>query len=382
MPVLTETIEILNESAIYLLFGFLLAGVMHVAFSRSRRLSNLLAGDAGRSVTLAAFLGLPLPLCSCGVLPAGLALHRKGASKGATASFLISVPETDIVSIVLTYGLLGPVMAVVRPLAALVTAIVTGHVVDWVDRRPAKGDAKVDSCEAGCGSDGEYDAKKSAGWNALHFGFVRFFDDIMPSLLFGILVGGLVSAVLPELGIEQMGGHGIWPMLAMLAIGIPMYVCATASTPIAVGLIAGGISPGAALVFLLAGPATNIASLVVLGRHFGRRALSGYLISVAGVSLLMGLGLEAVMSSDALRLPAIVPAEHHTTSPLMIGGSVLLLILTAASFYRTRVLSKLAARFVRILGLAPSTSADDHDAGYHVDTAASSRPPRGRQREP
>ncbi len=129
--VFSEIIKVLNESALYLLIGFALAGVLHVLFSRSERLTGLMSGRGPKSIALASLVGVPLPLCSCGVLPAALALRKKGAGRGATASFLISVPETDIISILLTYGLLGPLMAVARPVSALITAFSTGLVVVW-----------------------------------------------------------------------------------------------------------------------------------------------------------------------------------------------------------------------------------------------------------
>ncbi|MCP4593313.1 MAG: SO_0444 family Cu/Zn efflux transporter [bacterium] len=352
-----EIIQILNESAGFLLVGFLLAGVLHWGLSRSEWFARMLSTRGSRSVFLAAVFGLPLPLCSCSVLPAGLALRKKGASKGATVSFLISVPETDIVSIVITYGLLGPLMAIFRPFAALVTAIVTGLAANATDRwveRSATDDGGLEVCEPDCCDN--YRRDKGALWNILHYGFVKFFDDIIGSLLLGVILGGLITALLPALELERFADQSLLSMLVMLVVGIPMYVCAASSTPIALGLIASGVSPGAALVFLLAGPATNTASLVVLAKHLGRPVLAVYLCSIAVVSVLMGLWLDALMAGPGLSGTVVAPLEvARSFTPLKVGGSVLLLILSYASFRRTAKLEVVAERLRRWTGLPFTT---------------------------
>jgi HflK protein len=335
--VIVEIASIFNESAPYLLLGFALAGVLHIVLERSERFSRLLSERGSRSVILAAVLGAPIPLCSCGVLPAGLALRKSGATKGATASFLISVPETDIVSIVMTYGLLGPLMAVARPVAALITAMITGQTMNLADRWIERSDepsAPEADCEE-CGSEPAPKWGKVRG--ALHYGFVKFFDDIVGSLILGLLVGGVITALLPRFELGTASGGSLLTMLAMLVVAMPMYVCATSSTPIAAGLVAGGLSPGAALVFLLAGPATNMASVVVLGKHLGRAALVVYLASIALVSVAMGLALDAVVAEATTPLFSVVPLPAaEVVSPLELVASILLAALMYLSLRRTR----------------------------------------------
>jgi HflK protein len=348
--VVTETLRILNEAAAYLLLGFLLAGVLHGVVSRSPGFVRALRARGSRSVWLATLIGLPLPLCSCSVLPVGLALRKKGASKGATVAFLISAPETDIVSILVTYGLLGPVMAVFRPVAALVTALAAGLAADWADRPTGNPEAPgVPGLELAPDSCADYHSERSALWNILHYGFVQFFDDIIGSLVFGIVLGGAITALLPALGVERLGERTFLSMLAMLALGIPMYVCASASVPIAAGLIAGGLSPGAALVFLLAGPATNTASLLVLYQHLGRTVFTVYLTCIAVVSVLMGLALNALIGSATL--PAVVRPAVESFSVVETGGAVVFGVLTVLSLRRTRFVDRLLDRVARRTGL-------------------------------
>lgn len=367
--VLTETIRIFTESAYYLLLGFALAGVLHVLLRRTPRFMNLLSGRGGKSVLLASLFGAPLPLCSCSVVPAALTLRRKGASKGATVSFLISVPETDIVSILLTYGLIGPVMAIVRPVAAIVTAIVTGQITNILDRRAEEASDKPTEEAGGCCCDptpdasspeschseeggSEYRADKGVIWNIFHYGFVKFFDDIIGSLVFGMILGGLITALLPELRLQDLAGGSFLSMLAMLVVGIPMYVCATASTPIAAGLLVAGVSPGAALVFLLAGPATNVGSLIILGRQLGKRTLIVYLVCIAVISVLMGLWLDsAYEATELLPPPSTIAAMGGVPSLPKIVGAVVLLSLALMSFRRTAILSKFIERVGRMVGL-------------------------------
>ncbi|UCG50956.1 MAG: SO_0444 family Cu/Zn efflux transporter [Candidatus Latescibacterota bacterium] len=364
-----EILRILNESSVYLLVGFLLAGLINVLLARYRRITSLLTASGGRSVVLAAILGMPLPLCSCSVLPTALTLRRQGASKGATASFLVSVPETDIISIVLTLALLGPIMAVARPVAAMATAIVTGFVANRVDawaggarQRVTSGSTGKDATDApstdhleparGIHEKTVVESPPKRRWPArvIHFGFVEMFDDIVGQLAIGIILAGVIVVWLPGFRLESIVSGSPLTYLVMLAIGIPVYVCATASTPLAVGLIAGGVSPGAALVFLLAGPATNIASLLVLGRQFGRRVLVGYISSIAVVSVIVGvlfdrlLGPATVMSQ--LSMP---PMAEETTSVIQIVASIVFVTLLVLSFRRTRQplrwIAKFATRF-------------------------------------
>jgi hypothetical protein len=338
------------------------------------RATASLTGHGKKPVFLASLIGLPMPLCSCGVLPAALALRRNGASKGATASFLISVPETDIVSILLTLALMGPLMGVFRPAAALVTAVVAGLLVNWIDSRMREAEpqpAPVGSCchggerlpdanvERQSGPSGH--AAASAGgpessccskpgtgtrsahersWvmRALHFGFVEIFDDVIVQLAIGFVLAGVIVAWLPQLGLQNMVGDSPLLYLAMLVVGVPVYVCATASTPLAAGLIAGGISPGAAMVFLLAGPATNIAGLLVLNRQFGARVLSGYLVAIAVCSVLAGALLDRLVG-PAFALPvATVEHVHGTSSPFQVTCTVVLVALALISIGRSKII--------------------------------------------
>jgi HflK protein len=357
--VIQESIRILNEAAPYLLFGFLAAGLLNVLLARYKRINQLIAAPGRRPVILAALIGVPLPLCSCSVLPTALTLRRQGASKGATASFLISVPETDIISIILTYALLGPIMAVFRPLAAVTTAVVTGLVINRIESGDAKrravadvGDDKDNSsepCDNGSCNDTEAPGDTAGetidkrGWfaRALHFGFVEMFDDIMIQLLIGILLAGVVVAWLPGLGLEHVVGGSPVTYLIMLVIGIPVYVCATASTPLAVGLIAAGVSPGAALVFLLAGPATNIASLIVLHNQFGRKILGCYLACIAVISVFMGVWLDAIIGPEfRATIVQAGPLLDGGASNLEIASTILIVLLAVVSLRRTNLLER------------------------------------------
>jgi len=377
--VVHEIIRILNESSFYLLLGFTLAGFLHVLMQKFPRATASLTGRGKKPVFLASLIGLPMPLCSCGVLPAALALRKSGASKGATASFLVSVPETDVVSILLTVALMGPLLGVFRPVAALVTAIFAGLLVNWIDSRtrtpvlappPAAAacchdgsdatTSHVDSMDGNphnttsppgagkeangkaCCSDDAHSGPppRERGWlaRALHFGFVEIFDDVIVQLAIGFILAGVIVTWLPQLGLENMVGNSPLLYLAMLAVGVPVHVCATASTPLAAGLIAGGISPGAAMVFLLAGPATNIAGLLVLNKQFGARVLAGYLFAIAVCSVLAGALLDRLVGPGFTLPVAAVEHVHATASPLQIACSLLVVALALVSVGRSKVI--------------------------------------------
>ena len=370
--VFASLVEILRESSGYLILGFALAGVIHVLLQRFPRVTAALTGTGNRPVFLAALLGAPMPLCSCSVVPAAMALRRQGASKGTTASFLVSVPETDIVSITLTFALIGPFFAIYRPLAAIVSALITGFVILALERREHSrhvalqstplSDTTVDCCcdepgvDAAAHPSHAPPAARSWIFRAFHYGFVEIFDDIVPQLFLGILIAALIGVLLPAVDPKVVGGHRFLSYFVMMAVGIPAYVCAAASTPIAAGLIAGGISPGAAMVFLLAGPATNLGSLVVLRGMFGTRLLAVYVGMIAVTSIALGALLDLLAGRMTVSPMAHI---HHAGGNSLVPTvfMVMFLLWTLVSIHRSRLLPRMRDGLSRRLTARPSPPA-------------------------
>lgn len=335
------------DAAPWLIVGIVAAGLVH-AFVPEGTLGRWLGGRGGLrefwAVVKAAVLGAPLPLCSCGVLPAAVGLRREGASKSATVSFLIATPETGPDSIAVSYALLGPMMAVVRPIAAVLSAIVAGLLTllvtqNEVDMSPAEGSAPTCAsntcCSSGCAT-----AKPAPEGliarlvGGLRYAFGDILDDIAPWLLVGIVLAGAVGALVPPQG---LGAYGSGPgaMVVMLAVGVPLYVCATASTPIAAGLMMAGVSPGAALVFLLAGPATNIATLGVVGKDLGGRALAAYLGGIVISALGAGWLLDQMLVAWNLDVQLQMQAAGETVpEALKLGSGLLLAPFVGLSVYK------------------------------------------------
>lgn len=338
--------ELLVGSAVYVLFGLLVGGLLKVFLSPSMVVRHLGRGRF-TSVLKATLLGIPMPLCSCGVLPAAASLRRQGASRGATASFLVSTPETGVDSIAITYALLGPVMTVARPVAAFATAMVAGlteNLLGKPEERELRPDLScpVDGCCDGVDCPEEVHGKHHGLGERLRAG-VRFaaFDlwgDLAAWFFVGLVVAGLISALVPEDLLARYLGGGLGSMLIMLAVGIPLYICATASTPIAAMLILKGVSPGAALVFLLAGPATNVTSLSVLLGVLGRRATVIYLASIAVMSVAAGLALDALYAWLGLQAAAAVgEAAEMIPGPVALAGALLLVALSVKPLWRAAV---------------------------------------------
>ena len=296
------------ESAPWLLMGFSVAGLMK-AFVPSQVLAKHL-GEPGLLATIkAALLGAPLPLCSCGVIPAALGLRRSGASKAATTSFLISTPETGVDSVTVSYAIMGPFMAIIRPIAAISTAITAGLLVGpdknahapqssepvqsccaskTDEPAPAPKPASAESC---CSKVSEENSAADSIGNRLRdnmkFTFVDLIRDISLWLMIGLGIAAMVKTYVPTEFLTQWG-NGFMAFVVMALIGVPMYICALASTPIAAGLLFSGVSPGATLVFMLVGPATNIATIGLVRNELGNRALAAYLASVIGVGFAFG----------------------------------------------------------------------------------------------
>jgi uncharacterized membrane protein YraQ (UPF0718 family) len=291
-------IELFVEAAPWLLMGFAVAGIMKV-FVPSELLARHL-GEPGLMATVkAALIGAPLPLCSCGVIPAALGLRRSGASKAATTSFLISTPETGVDSVTVSYAMLGPFMAVIRPIAAISTAITAGLLVGKDTDEPISSAPIGSRCASkqltpvsSCCSKTTTKIPPSVSLlkrlkTSFQFTFIDLLKDISLWLMIGLAIAALVKAYVPTESLTQWG-DGFMAFLVMALIGVPMYICALASTPIAAGLLFAGVSPGATLVFMLVGPATNIATIGLVKRELGNRALAAYLGSVVGVGFAFG----------------------------------------------------------------------------------------------
>ena len=345
------------DAAPWLLAGFFIAGLIHAWIPVSKIARHLGRPSLG-GVLKASLLGIPLPLCSCSVIPVASSMRRGGASRGATAAFLISTPETGVDSISITYALLGPVMAILRPLAALISAMTAGLLINRF-----AGESTVDAMAGTSAHEGGRDAVEPCGCNcacaapaapmdssvaatgvprspqrmlvALRYGFVEMFADLAFWLALGFVLAGLISAALPAGFLEGRIGSGLLAKLIVLIIGLPLYVCATSSTPIAAALMAKGMSPGTALVFLLAGPATNAATILVIGRELGRRSLGLYLGSIAVVAMAVGSAVDALLVLPTVRALYAVGDHDANSAWAQVAGAVLLaLMLNGLRLYR------------------------------------------------
>jgi uncharacterized membrane protein YraQ (UPF0718 family) len=306
----------------YLLLGFLAGGVLSVAVS-AERVQRLLGKRTFGSIAKAALAGIPLPLCSCSVIPVTVSLRKHGASKGASTAFLLSTPQTGADSIIVTWSMLGPVFAIFRPLVALATGLIGGVSVELFGERDGAPDDDIEPCTDACcvGS------RHGILYRILHYAFVTLLGDLARPLLAGVLIAGLIAALVPDDYFAGAPGGGLSQMLIMMAVGTPLYVCSTASVPIAAALLMKGVSPGAALVFLITGAATNAAGVATVWSVLGRRTALIYLATVVVTALLSGLGLNVVMG-DTIG-SGLAHAAHGEMLPqsVRIGAAVVLLVL-------------------------------------------------------
>lgn len=350
--ILLESWHVLVEASPYVLLGFFVAGLLK-AFVPDAFMARHLGGKSVGAVLKAAVIGVPLPLCSCGVLPAALGLRKQGASKGATTAFMISTPETGVDSMAVTYALIDPIMTVIRPVAASITAIFAGVLVNAfpekeqplpmngllasMDEQPPAHDHEAGGCgcDGGCSVDANQTmlGKFKGG---MDYAFGEMIADIGRWLLIGVLIAGIISAAIPEDALNEYVGTGLLSYLVMLVVALPLYVCATASTPIAASLLLKGLSPGAALVFLLAGPATNGATITVMLKTMGKRAAGLYVLSIVICSLALAWVTDKLYLALGLDIRAVV-SEVGETLPEWAGVTcaVTILILVVKSFVRS-----------------------------------------------
>ncbi len=286
MLYIDKLVLLVLEMSPWLLFGFLMAGILHVFFPDGK-INNLLGKTSMKSVFRAALLGVPLPLCSCGVIPTGISIHKNGASKGAAVSFLISTPQTGVDSIMVTYSMLGLPFAIIRPIVAFVTGIFGGAVCNILE--PAEPKAQSTGSDSRESYAGE---KPFFLFEIFRYAFIELLEDIAKWLVIGLLIAAMIAVVVPDDFFTTYIHNNLLGMLIILAISIPLYVCATGSVPIAAVLMMKGISPGSALVFLMAGPASNAATITVIGKVMGRRTLFIYLGTLVLGALISGLIID------------------------------------------------------------------------------------------
>jgi hypothetical protein len=344
LEILKSSWRIFQEAALYLLVGFVIAGILR-AYIRADSVVQYLHKGRFRSVLYSALIGIPIPLCSCGVVPAVAGFKKQGANNGACLSFLTSTPETGADSIALTYSLLGPVMTVMRPVTAFITAICAGLLENFTGSSYKKSGeiipdrvCVVDACCDGSNCDPWQHARHHTTgeklWAGLRFAFSDLMADLAIWFVLGIFLAGIISVLVPSSLISAVFGSGIIAYLGALIISGPMYVCATLSTPVAAALVMKGMSPGAALVFLMAGPATNMPTITMVAGLLGKRSLGIYLGSIIVCSLIMAFFTDMIFHAFSISAKASVGGGGGDFLPQWIewGAAVIL------AFFIVRVL--------------------------------------------
>ena len=332
---ITDFVIILGEMSPYLLLGFFFAGLLY-AFLPRHKIEKYLNGTSFMTSVRAALFGIPLPLCSCGVIPTGIALYKNGASKGGTISFLISTPQTGIDSILATYSLLGLPFAIVRPFAALITGISCGVLTSKIVKE--KRQVKHLSYKNHTNKTFVEKVKE-----IFRYGFVKFIQDIAKWLVIGLVLAAIISALAPNNFFEVLSLPPFYQMLLILVVTIPMYICATGSIPLAAVLIMKGLNPGAALVLLMAGPATNVATITMIGKVLGKKSLITYLATIISGALFFGLVIDHFLPSQWFTQIVHKNLDHNhiqSLNWLQIISGITLMALIINAYIQRYVLKK------------------------------------------
>ena len=349
MNVLQEILSLALAAAPWLLLGLFVAGLVH-AFMPRALLQRWAGGRGIGAITRAAVIGAPLPLCSCGAIPAALSMYRNGADRGPSVAFLIGTPGIGVDSVIITYALLGPFMMVARALGAVVTAIGTGLLVARTGSpSPIRSTASASACPSACCGSSESTAPAEPARTdngplrermrkGIAYAFGDLLDDISLWLLIGLVLAGVLIAFVPAQALASYGS-GLLPMLLMAVIGVPLYICATAATPVAAGMLVAGVSPGTVLVFLLAGPMTSMAMLGVLRREMGNAALGCYLFGIVVTTVAIGLLVDLLHTHSGISIVAQVTAIEGLLPQWLKAAALILLVLAAV-----RPLRRAAAR--------------------------------------
>ncbi len=340
-----ELVDLTVEMAPYLMLGFLFAGILYAWFPADK-MTRFLGRNNSASAFNAALLGIPLPLCSCGVIPTGVSFYKNGASKGSAVSFLISTPQTGVDSIMVTWSLLGLPMAIIRPIIALFTGIFGGVLTNRLENRENNRPANKKPVNNG-------QTKKVGVTGMLKYAFGEFLEDIVKWLVIGLLIAALIAVIIPDDFFLRYLSNDYLSMLIILVASIPLYVCATGSVPIAAVLMMKGLSPGAAIVFLMAGPATNAATISVIGNSMGKKTLIRYLISIIGGALAFGVLVNELLPREWFTNPVqhIHGDGHsHEILPywLQVSSAILLTIAILNGLYRKYILPRFKKPGIKI----------------------------------
>jgi len=342
MDILRESVHLWTTMAPYILLGMLMAGVLHLLMDTSF-ISRHLGGQGFGAVIRASLWGVPLPVCSCSVIPLAATLNKQGAGKGATLSFLVSTPTTGVDSILATYALMGPILAVFRPVAALLAGVVVGGLYLLTHRSGSVGlndsKATVPAPE-----------RRTLG-AAFRYGFIELASDIGVWLMLGVFIGGVLTVIIPQSLILKALPFPALHYGVMLLLGLPLYVCATGSIPIAAALMAKGFSPGSALVFLIAGPATNTITLAFVRSKLGKHAFYAYLAGIAGVALGTGWLFDAFFANG---LSSGIGASAEELMPHwfeIVCGIALLILMMNKYRPRRADIPRTAAQVWRVKGM-------------------------------
>ena len=357
MMEITHFLEALWQLSIamapYILFGLVFAGILHELVPDSIVTKHLGSSDV-KSVMKSTLFGIPLPVCSCGVIPLATSIKKSGASKGATLSFLISTPITGVDSILATYGIFGWIFTIYRAITSMIIAMVAGILTNIFDKEEVRGLTSDDllqsnessagltpmkqnntfstkapqttniftmnipkeeeSCgtaEGACCATSKDTNKKFSFISAIHYAFGTLLSDIAKPLFWGLLLGALITVAIPD-NLSQLLNTYAWiSYLLVILIAVPMYVCATASLPIAAGLMLSGVSAGAAFVFLSAGPATNTVTIGVVKKMLGTKSLVIYLGSIVVGSILFGLGLDYIFDVSDIDPASLIHLDEE-----------------------------------------------------------------------
>ncbi len=337
----TALVDLSNAMAPYILFGLLFAGILHELVPDTIVTKHLGKESVG-SVVKSTIFGIPLPVCSCGVIPLATSIKKSGASKGATLSFLISTPITGVDSILATYGMFGWAFTIYRALTSMVIAMVAGVLTNVLDKEeqpkalfsaaPAGGFSMAPPSspkeeEGGCCSSGSCcDSEEKQRFSfvkAMRYAFITLLGDIAKPLFLGLVIGAVITAAIPENLSNILIEYSWLSYLIVIAIAVPMYVCATASLPIAAALMLSGVSAGAAFVFLSAGPATNTVTIGVVKKMLGTKSLYIYLGTIIVGSVLFGLGLDYIFNINDIDPASLVHMEEEASLIAMASSVVL-----------------------------------------------------------
>lgn len=322
LRILNSTWNMLNSSSAWMIFSFVVAGILHEFLKPEKVQKTSIGSKKVRGVFWTTVSGMFIPICSCGTIPLGISMYYGGAYLGPTLAFMTSTPMINPIALVLAFGLLGREVAVIYLLTGFAAPMIIGitanrfagnelHIGMKKKSEENKVSLEMDEDESKeMGAMIQLEFEKPSFWDkvksGMHWSLTELSVTISKYTVTGMLIAGVLFNIVPQSFIQDyLGQPGFVSLLGITVVAALMYVCAVGHIPFIAALVASGAAPGVAITFLMAGAGTNIPELLTISKTIGKRAMVMYFGMVVVISNIVGYITNRIL------MPGFTPVLNY-----------------------------------------------------------------------